>query len=93
MFGDVRTTCGLAVVSCGNSGIDAIGLSVASRLGLSTFCHMPKGWRNEDTEAGRELLKVRGARYRELPTESYRYCTWANVYLSDLTLVIDPARS
>lgn len=90
LFDKIRRSPGLIVISCGQTGVDQIGLQAASDLGLPAFAVMPRGRRTENTEGVTyERDDFRDAFVLELASESYRYCTWANVYLADATLLWD----
>lgn len=85
---------GLVVTSCGQTGIDQLALHAARSLGLTAFAIMPEGRRNESTELGiGGPDRLEGATVLTLATPSYRFCTWANVYSSDGTILLDYARS
>jgi hypothetical protein len=92
IFETVRNTSGLTVIACGQPGVDTAGLRAAVGWGLATFAVMPRGPRNELTDAGRDAAVPAGARLLQLGSPSYRYCTWANVFLADGTVLIDLAR-
>lgn len=86
----IRHAPGIVVTSCGQTGVDQLALRSASRLGLPCFAILPAGCR---TEASEGLVPDEDdfgdAHLIELGSMSYRYCTWANVYLSDGTLLWD----
>src|SRR5579864_8267496 len=90
LFERIRLSPGLVVVSCGQTGTDQIGLQTASELGLPAYGILPLGRRTEATEGVDEIEDDFGDAYVvELQSPSYRYCTWANAYLSDGTLLWD----
>lgn len=80
----VRQAPGPTIVSCLNSGVDTIAAEVSHQLGLPFFAIMPEGRRREDDGKSTDWLHV-----IELGTPSFRYCTWANVYAADGTLLLD----
>lgn len=80
----VRQNCGLSIISCGNVGVDEMALREATRVGLSATAVMPAGRRREGPVACEESWRI-----IELGSDSFRYCTWANVYVSDATILID----
>ena len=85
---------GLVVTSCGQSGIDQLAGQAARTLGITCFAIMPEGRRTENRElalGGPDRLD--DVEVLELATPSYRYCTWANVFASDGTLLTDYAGS
>jgi hypothetical protein len=53
---------------------------------------MPRGPRNELTDGGRDAGLPTGIRLVQLGSPSYRYCTWANVFLADGTVLVDLTR-
>jgi len=71
------------IVSGGQCGADLAGLEAAKDLGLDTGGWMPKGFRTENGPAP-ELAKKYGL--CEMPTDSYRERTMANVDLGDATV-------
>jgi len=94
IFEKVRLAPGLVVVSCGQTGVDQAALQVASDLGLASYAIMPFGRRTENSENNRVEKDFFGDSYViELGSSSYRYCTWANVYFSDGTLIWNYANS
>lgn len=85
---------GLVVTSCGQTGIDQLAIATARSFGITAFAIMPDGKRTESSELGiGGPDRLEGAIVLELATPSYRYCTWANVYCSDGTILLDYARS
>jgi hypothetical protein len=86
LYNRIRLTAGATVISCNNSGVDEAGIRAAKRLGLPCFSVMPKGGRREGLESDSSSHRI------ELGTDSYRFCTWANVYLSDGTVLLDISR-
>ncbi len=90
----LHSSPGLVVTCCGQTGIDQLALHAARSLGLTSFAIMPEGRRNESTELGiGGPDRLEGATVLTLATPSYRFCTWANVYASDGTILLDYARS
>ena len=83
LFSTVRMSAGTTVVSCLNTGVDELAARIAARWGLAYFGIMPRGRRRDEDSDPPEADIV------ELGSESYRYCTWANVYVSDGTVLID----
>lgn len=91
-FHDLRQSAGLTVISCGNTGVDAFALQSAARWGLAAVAVMPSGKRREGNDAGvLPFLPPEGTHCLELASQSYRFCTWSNVYLSDGTVLLDIA--
>jgi sugar/nucleoside kinase (ribokinase family) len=85
---------GLVVTSCGQTGIDQLSGQIARRLGITVFAVMPAGRRTEASESGSgEPDRLDATTLLELATPSYRFCTWANVFASDGTLLLDYAGS
>jgi sugar/nucleoside kinase (ribokinase family) len=85
---------GLVVTSCGQSGIDQVAGQAARTLGITCFAIMPEGRRTENFElVASGVDRLDGIEVLELATPSYRYCTWANVFASDGTLLLDYAGS
>ena len=86
----IRHAPGIVVTSCGQTGVDQLALRSASKLGLPCFAILPSGRRTESSEGLVPDEDDFGDAYViELGSTSYRYCTWANVYLSDGTLLWD----
>src|SRR5262249_12627909 len=93
-FSRLRASPGLVVTSCGQTGIDQIAAQAARSLGITCFAIMPERRRTESSElgiGGPDCLD--GVTVLELATPSYRFCTWANVYASDGTILVDCAGS
>lgn len=88
LFDDVRSTAGTTVTSCGNPGVDTLGAISAARWGLPYFAIMPQDRRRDDGLPPPATWDV-----RELGTPSYRYCTWANVFITDGTILVDTVGS
>ncbi|PYQ30054.1 MAG: hypothetical protein DMF56_10035 [Acidobacteria bacterium] len=85
---------GLVITSCGQTGIDQLALQTARTFGVTAFAIMPEGKRTECSELGEGGPdRLDGATILELATPSYRFCTWANVFASDGTLLLDYAQS
>ena len=91
-FDTVRHTSGLTVIACGQPGVDIAALHAAVGWGLAAFAITPLGPRNELTDAGSGADLPAGARLIQLGSPSYRYCTWANVFLADGTVLVDLTR-
>lgn len=90
LFEKIRLAPGLVVISCGQTGVDQLALQAASDLGLGAYAIMPLGRRTENTEGiGGDTDFFGDAYVIELSSGSYRYCTWANVYFSDATIILD----
>lgn len=87
----VRESSGLAIIACGQPGVDQAGLHGGRSAGLATYAVVPRGGRTETTEDGRSD-DFGSSRVIELSSESYRYTTWLNVFVSDGTLLVDPAK-
>jgi len=90
----IRNNCGFAIISCGQTGVDQIGLQVANDLGLALYSLMPKGQRTERTEgitSGSDNLY--NAFTLEYSSHSYRFTTYSTVFMSDGTLIFDYAES
>lgn len=85
LYDRVRQTAGVTVVTSFNTGVDTLGGDVASELGLPWFAVMPEGRRRDPGDEPRWP----GIHVLELGTPSYRYCTWANAYVADGTLLVD----
>jgi len=89
-YSTVRTNCGFVVASCGQTGIDQVGLEVASDLGLASYALMPKGQRTENTEGvskGQDCLF--NSMVLEYSSSSYRFATYSTVFTTDGTLIFD----
>jgi len=91
LFDEVRTSAGLTIVSCGETGVEDVAAQAAQDLGLPVFTHCPAGFRRSDGSASR--MFEMGARVRELGSSSFRFTTWTNVFLADAILLVDPADS
>ena len=90
----IRKSPGLVVTSCGQTGIDQLASQIAHRLGITCFALMPEGRRTECSELGiGGPDQLAGINTLQLATRSYRFSTWANVFASDGTLLLDHARS
>ncbi len=90
----VRQSAGLSVISCGQTGIDQLALTTGQKWGLATFAIMPDGRRTERLDYSTDGEDNFGtASVIELGSTSYRYCTWANVFLADGTILLDYAGS
>ena len=88
LFERVRIAPGLTLVSPGQKGVDQIGIRAATKLGLPCFCILPQGRRTEKlTEHNTDYFG--DAYIKELDSLSYRYRTWAAVFLADGTLLLD----
>ncbi|HEX2059435.1 MAG TPA: putative molybdenum carrier protein, partial [Thermoanaerobaculia bacterium] len=69
-------------------------IQTARGFGITAFAIMPEGKRTEFSELGiGGPDRLDGAVVLELATPSYRFCTWANVFCSDGTILVDYARS
>jgi ATP phosphoribosyltransferase len=90
LFRRVRESHGLTVISGGQTGVDQLGLVGASALGLAAFAIVPRGGRTElpDRPLRKDTALFDGATF-ELQSNSFRFRTWANVYLGDGTLIWD----
>jgi ATP phosphoribosyltransferase len=89
-FNRCRITPGLTIISGGQTGIDQIGLQNAAKLGIASFCILPKDRRTEFTEGLFNKPDDFGGSYiHELDSSSYRYRTWACAFLADGTLIWD----
>jgi sugar/nucleoside kinase (ribokinase family) len=85
---------GLVVTCCGQTGIDQIAAQAAQDFGIPCFAIMPEGRRTECRELGvGGPDRLDGVTVLELATPSYRFCTWANVFASDGTILLDFAGS
>lgn len=78
------------VISGGQSGVDSMSLKAASFLGLPAFAFMPKGGKREgcrieDFQKSEDVI----LRKIEFASESYRFRTYANVWLADVTIIYD----
>ncbi|PJJ63164.1 YpsA SLOG family protein [Compostimonas suwonensis] len=80
----VRQAPGPTIISSMNSGVDTLASEAAAMLGLPFFGIMPEGGRRED-----DGLDLGGLHLIELGSPSFRFCTWANVYLGDGTVLLD----
>ncbi len=90
----VRQTSGLTVVTCGQTGVDQLALRSARERGLATFAILPEGRRTERADGVTEMPDdFADACVLELGSQRYRYCTWANVFVADGTLLLDLAAS
>lgn len=90
LFNRIRLTPGFVITSCGQTGIDQLGLMAGSQLGLPTFGVLPKGRRTENSEGVSSKRDNFGDAFIiELGSNSYRYCTWVNAFISDGTLLWD----
>lgn len=94
LAGRIRQTAGLTIISCGQTGIDQLSLTTAQRWGLAAFAVMPHGRRTENSDKEiPDIDDLGDAHVIELGSSSYRYCTWANVFTGDGTLILDYAGS
>jgi ATP phosphoribosyltransferase/sugar/nucleoside kinase (ribokinase family) len=85
---------GLVITSCGQTGIDQLSGQVARQLGITAFAIMPAGRRTETSDAhSGDPDRLDNITVLELATPSYRFCTWANVFASDGTILLDYAGS
>ena len=78
------------VISGGQSGVDSMSLKAASFLGLPAFAFMPKGGKREgcrieDFQKSEDVI----LRKIEFASESYRFRTYANVWLADVTIIYE----
>lgn len=90
----VRQSSGLTVITCGQSGVDQLALAAASKYGLASYAVLPSGRRTERSDGAiGEADNFAHAYLLELGSASYRYCTWANVFLADGSLIFDPVGS
>lgn len=89
-YKELRLSPRITIISGGQSGVDSIGLEVASCLGLPTFAIMPQNCRREgesfESFVQRKKLQLR---IITLGSYSYRFRTYANVYFSDFTIIYD----
>jgi ATP phosphoribosyltransferase len=92
LYSRIRRSPGLVIISCGQTGVDQIGMRVANRLGFPAYSILPAGRRTEFTEGlCSEPDDFAGSTCFELKSASYRFCTWTNVYFSDGTIIFDRA--
>ena len=92
LFQTVRRSPGVTILSGGQTGVDSLGAQAALGSGLPVHLIFPRGLRQEDgplTIARRELLA--GGRVHELGSASFRFRTWACVYLCDAVVLLDYA--
>lgn len=89
-YDELRFSPAVTVISGGQTGVDSVGLEVASFLGLPAFAILPENGRREDGSF-EEYLKARNLNVRtiELSSESYRFRTYANAFYSDFTIIYD----
>jgi sugar/nucleoside kinase (ribokinase family) len=90
LFSRVRQAPEIAVLSGGQTGVDTLGLTAATSFGLPAFGVLPTDYRTEATDSGATPRRTLGdALLMELASPSFRFRTWANVYLADGTLLWD----
>lgn len=90
LYDRIRIAPGVTLVSCGQTGVDQIGIYAATQLGLPSFCLLPQGRRTEVSEGLFQGVDDFGDSYiKELESDSYRYRTWTTAFLADGTLIWD----
>ncbi|MCA1600208.1 MAG: hypothetical protein LC776_00710 [Acidobacteria bacterium] len=86
----VHRSPGIAIVTGGQTGVDELAVHEAARAGLATHVVMPEGRRREEGSQPDDYESLRPyVRVHELSSESFRYRTWAAVYVSDVVLLLD----
>lgn len=92
IFLSVRTSPGLTVLTGGQTGIDTFAAKAATGCGLPVHAIFPENLRQEDGAlAGDKTGCWDAARLHELGSPSFRYRTWATVYMSDGVILADRA--
>ena len=89
-YDELRFSPAVTVISGGQTGVDSVGLEVASFLGLPAFAILPENGRREDGSFEKYLKEKKlNVRTYELSSESYRFRTYANAFYSDFTIIYD----
>ena len=90
IFDYIRKSPGVAVVTGGQTGIEWLAASAASRSGLPVHLVMPKGLRRETGDlTALDIAEMERVRFHELGSRSFRFRTWASVYVADSVLLVD----
>jgi hypothetical protein len=86
----VHRSPGLSIVTGGQSGVEDLVAHEAARAGIVAHVIMPEGRRREDeAEPDNYGSLVATVRVHELSSPSFRYRTWASVYLADAVILVD----